>query len=323
MKKSLCFLLVIFLLLPCLLTGCGEATADEDTFTVVTTTFPVYDWVCQIVGDREDIQIILLLDNKEDMHTYQPTGSDLITLTTCDLLIHVGGIDDAWIEDALKSVATPPAVVNLMDVLGDGVKAVEHHHLDEDVDHDHHEPPTDIDTADEHVWLSLKNAAIFCRAIADSLIQLDPDGADRYNQNTDAYTASLRALDNDYRAVVDKAKRDTLLFADRFPFLYLVEDYGLHYYAAFAGCSADIGATAETATFLAEQIDRLSLPCVLVIKDSPVNIASGVIQNTVSRDQVILTLDAMQSVTTAEVEAGATYLGIMQKNLDVLTSALN
>lgn len=323
MKKHVCGLIIAALLLPCVLFGCADATADNEGLTIVTTTFSAYDWVRNIVGEQEGVDVILLPDNGEDMHTYQFTAKDIITLTSCDLLVYVGGVDDATIENALQNTKNPPAIVNLMETLGDGLLTSEETHADgSDADTDHEHAPSAIDEADEHVWLSLKNAAIFCRAITDKLVEIDPSHADNYAENAEDYMASIVALDADYQKAVDTAARRTLLFADRFPFRYLMEDYGLDYTAAFAGCSADTSASFDTVIRLAKQIDAQALPCVLVIKDSPVDISAGIIQNTVTKDQTVLTLDALQSVTATEA-SDATYLGIMKKNLDVITSALN
>ncbi len=331
MKKQICLLLIIALLLPCLLLGCDGIRIDDGVLTIVATTFASYDWVRHLVGDREDVETVLLLDHGVDMHSYQPTTDDIITLTSCDLLVHIGGVDDAWIHDALSNASTKPTVINLMEALGDGVKqeeikdGMEHGHEGDEscTDDAHDQAALTKANADEHIWLSLKNAVLFCQVIADRLTALDPDHADAYAQNLDTYTAALAALDAEYQSTVAQAARKTLLFADRFPFRYLADDYGLNYFAAFAGCSADTNASFDTVTFLAEQINALDLPSVLVIKDSPVHIAEGLIQNTRDKDQTILTLDAMQSVTTAQIRDGMTYLGVMQQNLHVLSSALN
>ena len=175
---------------------------------------------------------------------------------------------------------------------------------------------------DEHVWLSLKNAKILVEAISKSLQELDPDNKDSYSANSDAYVKKLSALDNDYKAAVDGAKNKTVLFGDRFPFRYLVDDYGLSYYAAFAGCSAESEASFETISFLAKKVDELKLPCVLTIEGTQHKIAETIIQNTSSKNQKILTMDSMQSTTSKDVENGTTYLSVMEKNLSVLKEAL-
>ncbi|MFR6054977.1 MAG: metal ABC transporter substrate-binding protein, partial [Waltera sp.] len=175
---------------------------------------------------------------------------------------------------------------------------------------------------DEHVWLSLKNASLFCDTIASSLADADPEHSQLYQQNAEAYEEKLAALDQEYQTSVEKSRSKTLLFADRFPFRYLIDDYNLTYYAAFAGCSAETDASFETITFLAGKLDELNLPAVLTIENSDQKVAKAVIENTNTKDQKILTLNSMQSVTTKDVEEGTTYLSIMENNLQILKEAL-
>ena len=188
--------------------------------------------------------------------------------------------------------------------------------LDELMGHDHGEEK------DEHVWLSLKNAKTLVGAIADALQELDPDNKDTYAANASAYIEELSALDGAYQSAVDGAARKTVLFGDRFPFRYLVDDYGLRYYAAFAGCSAETEASFETVSFLAKKVDELGLPCVLTIEGAQHRIAETIVQSTAGKNQKVLTMDSMQSTTAKDVANGATYLSVMERNLSVLKEAL-
>ena len=175
---------------------------------------------------------------------------------------------------------------------------------------------------DEHVWLSLKNAETLVGAISDALQELDPDNKDVYSSNADAYVEKLSALDHKYQKTVDAASTKTVLFGDRFPFRYMVDDYGLNYYAAFAGCSAETEASFKTVSFLAKKVDELNLPCVLTIEGTKHKIAETIVENTKEKNQKILTMDSMQSTTSEDVKNGTTYLSVMEKNLDVLKKAL-
>lgn len=338
MKKLLSvFLIIVFAL--GLLTACGTAPAMEASsapkLRIVTTIFPIYDWVMNALGDQtENAEVTMLLDSGVDLHSYQPTADDIVRISTCDLFVYVGGESDEWVVDALQEATNKNMlVINLMEVLGDSVKeeeiveGMEHdhdHEHEEDHDHDDHEESHEQEEAeyDEHVWLSLKNATVLCRAISDALGQIDSENAALYAANADAYIEKLNALDAKYRASVDAAAHHTLLFGDRFPFRYLADDYGLDYYAAFVGCSAETEASFETVIFLANKLDELGLPVVLQIESADGSIARTVVENTQSRDQQILTLDSMQSVTANDVAGGASYLSIMEKNLDVLKAAL-
>ena len=182
--------------------------------------------------------------------------------------------------------------------------------------HDHGEEK------DEHVWLSLKNAKTLVGAIADALQELDPGNKDTYAANASAYIEKLSALDGAYQSAVDSATRKTVLFGDRFPFRYLVDDYGLGYYAAFAGCSAESEASFETVSFLAKKVDELKMPCVLTIEGKNHKLAETIVQSTAGKNQKVLTMDSMQSTTAKDVANGATYLSVMERNLSVLKEAL-
>ena len=299
--------------------GSQAQPAAEEKIRIVTTIFPEYDWVREILGDKADsAEITMLLDNGVDLHSYQPTADDLIKLSDCDLFVYVGGESDEWVEDALKSAANRDRkVIHLLEVLGDSVKEEETVEGMQEEEEDQEEKEYD-----EHVWLSLKNAKTLVDAISAALQELDPDNKDTYATNAAAYIEKLSALDGEYQAAVDAATYKTLLFGDRFPFRYLVDDYGLSYYAAFAGCSAESEASFETVSFLARKVEELKLPCVLTIEGKNHKIAETIVQNTAGKNQKILTMDSMQSTTSQDVARGRTYLSLMAKNLDVLKEAL-
>lgn len=330
----------------------------EDPIQVVTTIFPEYDWVMNIIGENaENVQVTMLLDNGVDLHSYQPTADDIIKISNCDLFVYVGGESDAWVEDALKEAVNKDMVVlNLLQILGEKVKTEEivegmehdheHEHEDEE-DHDHegeeeHEGEEDHDhegeeehedeeehdhehdeEPDEHVWLSLKNTQELCDAIAAALSQIDSGNAEQYQANVDAYKDQLAALDAEYEALVSEAASHTLLFGDRFPFRYLTDDYGLEYYAAFSGCSAETEASFETIIFLSGKVDELGLSSIMTIDGSDQKLAETIKNSTASKDQEILALNSMQSTTAKNIKEGTTYLSVMTSNLDVLKEALN
>lgn len=303
----------------------SENTSSANKLSIVTTIFPEYDWTREILGENADnAELTMLLDNGVDLHSYQPTADDIVKISDCDLFIYVGGESDGWVDDALKNVANKDMkVINLLDVLGDNVKNEEAVEGMQEEEEEHENDEEHEEEKDEHVWLSLKNAEVLCNVIADTLEEIDPDNKDAYAANASAYIAGLSALDKEFGDVVNNAARETVLFGDRFSFRYMVDDYGLTYYAAFAGCSAETEASFETVSFLAKKTDELGLPCILTIEGAKHNIAETIVQNTGSKDQKILTMDSMQATTSEDVKNGVTYLTIMDKNLSVLKEALN
>ena len=344
MKKYLS-VLILAIFMTSIFSGCGnhEQTAetggiDNEKPTIVTTIFPEYDWVRNVVGESSDtFDIKMLLGNGVDLHSYQPTAEDMATISKCDMFVYVGGESNRWVTDALKEATNPDMIViDLLDVLGDRIKEEELvEGMQEEAEHEHPETAADIVAAltesreedegpeiDVHVWLSLKNAELCVSAIEEAVSTLDPDGSETYEANAQSYIEKLDALDRQYSNAVSAAATKTILFGDRFPFRYLVDDYGIEYYAAFAGCSAETEASFETIIFLAEKVNELDLHCVFTIENSDQKIAKTIVQNTKSRDQKILTLDSMQSVTSEQIENGENYLSIMESNLKVLTEAL-
>ena len=303
----------------------GGASGEEKSLRVVATIFPVYDWARQVVGDLPGVELVWLQDTGVDLHSYQPSAADLLNLSSCDLFLYVGGESDSWVAGALEEAMNPDLqALNLLEALGDkarpetlteGMQAEEDH---DGHDHDHEEE----ETADEHIWLSLRNASLLTGALADALGRLDPDNADAYAANAAAYQAQLAGLDAEYQAAVEGASASALLFGDRFPFRYLADDYGLEVYAAFPGCSAETEASFETVAFLADKVDQLGLPAVLTIEGSDQRVAQTIIQNTAAKNAALLRLDSMQGTTARDAADGASYLSIMESNLAVLKTAL-
>ena len=341
------------------LTGCGAGNGSVNTpastaaaadtadpaggepFSVVCTIFPAYDWTREILGSHADeAQVTYLLDNGVDLHSYQPTMDDMMKISDCDLFIYVGGESDEWVEDALEDAQNRDMrVISLLDVLGDSAKVEElkegmqeddhdeddHDHDDDhdedEHDHDDHEHDHDEEEYDEHVWLSLRNARIFCAEIERNMEAIDPANADDYRANLEGYTARLDELDSSFKAVVDGSSARTLIFGDRFPFRYFVDDYGLDYYAAFIGCSAETEASFETITFLADKVKELDCKTIFILESSDSGIADTII-STSGRSVEIAELNSLQSVSREDIAGGATYISLMQGNCDVLAGAL-
>ena len=319
MKKIIVLLLGALMVLS-VLSGCDKKNDNDNKLKVVTTTFPIYDWVKEILKD-EDVDVSLLQDNGVDLHSYEPTVDDIAKINNADVFMYVGGESDEWVEDALKNLDKNVKVINLMEVLGEDVKNEEIVEGMEDEHESGHEHGLESDghESDKHIWLSLRNAKKCVEAIKDVLCELDPTNMDRYKKNAEEYIEKLELLDQKYMEVVSNSKNNTLVFGDRFPFRYLVDDYNLNYYAAFVGCSTESEASFNTITFLAKKLDELGLTSILTIEGNNHKIAETIIKNTVNKNQEILTLNSMQG----GILEGDTYLLIMENNLEVLKKALN
>lgn len=327
---------------------------NSNKISIVCTTFPQYDWVKNILGEEaEHFNVTLLLDNGVDMHSYQPAVKDIATAGSSDLFIYVGGESDTWVEDALKEAKNKDLkAINLMETLDNFVKEEEvvegmqeerkflgHSHeksskeKQEQTQKESHENSQEINGQkeaadeepeyDEHIWLSIRNAEIMVKNIEKAIEQLDSDNAKVYQNNAENYIKKLDTLDKQYANTIQNAKYKAILFGDRFPFRYMVDDYDLKYYAAFAGCSAETMAGFETVTFLAKKADELQLPVILTIENSDGRIAEAVKSNTTKKNQKILAMNSLQSVTKEQLADGITYLQVMQENLSVLSEALN
>ncbi len=337
MKKTISIFLIIALMTGCYMTGSFDVRAEaaEDSgFQIITTIFPVYDWVMNVLGENPaKADVIMLLDSGVDLHSFQPTAEDILNISNCDVFVYVGGESDDWVEDALKEATNKDMIVlNLLEMLGDAAREEEtvegmqesahdhdhEHEHEEEHDHDHEE---EIEY-DEHIWLSLRNAEMLSSKIAISLGKADTENAALYQSNAEVYAEKLALLDNAYNTTVADASAKTLLFGDRFPFRYLVDDYGLTYYAAFSGCSAETEASFETIIFLANKLDELSLPAVMTIEGANHRIAETIVQTAQKKDVQILAMDSMQMTTKKDVSEGVTYLSVMEKNLEVLEEAL-
>lgn len=301
---------------------------------VINTLYPSHDFVKEIGG--EAVCSKLLLKPGQEAHTYEPSPRDIREIAASDLLVYNGGDNSEWVESLLKSLGkkAPKAVAmtDMVPVVEETL--VEGMEDDDDHDHDHDhaggEKAHDHDAADkdddddkeidEHVWLSPKNAVLIVEGLTRELSELDPKRAPEFKARSEAYIAKLEALDREYKAVIDSSKMKTLVFGDRFPFRYLTDAYGLKYYAAFPGCSAQVQASAKTLAFLTDKARDLKTPVVLEIERS-----NGRIAHTVAKPcgAQVMTLHSIHNLSPEEIRNGETYLSLMKKNLEVLKRALN
>ncbi len=292
--------------------------------SIVCTTFPEYDWIVNILGPSSSVFTVTRLQNNgTDLHSYQPSVKDIAKVSKADLFVYVGGESDKWIDKVVKEAVNKNQItVNMMTALGDKVREEElvEGMQGEEEQEDEGEEETEYD---EHVWLSIENAIALSNILCEKLCVIDRANEYLYKNNLALYTKKLSALNSEYIEVCKASKKDTVLFGDRYPFRYLTDDYGIKYYAAFVGCSAESEASFETIAFLAGKVDSLDLNTVLTIEKSNKKIAQTIVKNTKKKDVQILEMDSLQSVTEKEIKEGRTYYSAMKKNLEVLKKALN
>lgn len=306
--------------------GCGKTAKvqkSDGKISIVTTIFPYYDFVRELAGDKADVR--LLLSPGSDPHSYEPSPSDIVAIENCDIFIYNGGESDEWVDGVLSSIENKNVkVMKMMEYvplrheqsMDHTHKHNEHENMSEhDEGHDHEEG----EEYDEHIWTSIRNAERMSASIADELISVDSKNSDYYNERKTDYISKLDALDKDFSEVVKNKKRDTLVFGDRFPFLYFVSDYNLGYECAFPGCSHDTEPSTAVVSHLIDFTREHDIPVVFYLE-----LSSGKIAQIISEDSSAKTMQfsSCHNVTKEDFENGATYISVMEQNLKALKEAL-
>ncbi len=322
MKQKTLFRILSILAVLTMLTACAPEAAPDDAsdgISIVSTIFPSYDFARQITAGT-DATVLMLLQPGEEVHSFDPTSQDIIRIQNADLFLFVGGENDAWIESVLSGLDNSVKTFRMMDYvtlyeeeLVAGMQPGEEHGDETGGAAEEHE-------WDEHVWTAPVNAIAIVKAMAAELIAIDPANADAYQTNTDAYVAQLEALDQSFQDVVNAASSRTVVFADRFPARYFTEEFDLSYYAAFPGCSAETEPSAATIAALIDHVKAENIPVVFYIELSNQQMADTVCEATGAQKMLFHTA---HNVTKAEFDTGATYLTLMQGNLESLKAALS
>ncbi|MGN0981501.1 MAG: metal ABC transporter substrate-binding protein [Candidatus Limivicinus sp.] len=319
MKKILASVLCLCLLPLCgCKGGCYESSGEG--LDIVTTVFPAFDFAREIAGDKA--RVCLLVPPGSESHSFEPTAQDILRIQNCDLLICNGGESEVWMEEILEGMeAEVPRLVMLdcVQALEEEVKAgmqiARHDHgEDEHEGHNHEEAEYD-----EHVWTSPKNAALISRAIGDALCGIDPANSAYYAGRTESYCEKLFALDAGFRALAESSGHPAMIFADRFPARYFVEEYGLDYYAAFPGCAEEAEPSARTVAFLIDKVRQEQVPAVFYIEFSNQKMADVICEDTGCQKRLF---HCCHNVTRQQLDEGISYLGLMEQNLNTLREAL-
>lgn len=311
MKKIFSMILAFLLLCSSSLfiTGCDSTDSDYDLengkIKIVSTIFPYYDFARNIAGDKADVKMLLSPGNEP--HSYDPSPSDIVSIENCDIFIYNGGESDEWVEGVLESLQNNDIkilkMMDYVDVLNE-----------QEIDH------TISDEYDEHIWTSLRNAQKLSTVISDTLKQIDADNSGYYSNNELLYKSMLENVDNQIQSIVDNASENTVVFGDRFPFLYFVNDYGLDFECAFPGCSSETEPSISTVKRLIDFVRDNEIPAVFYLEFS-----NGKTAELISEDTGAKTLEFSSShnVTKEQFNNGESYISLMQQNAKNLEEALS
>ncbi len=311
MKKVFILLLV---LCTCFVVGCGKEK-NSTKYKIISTLFPGYDFTRAVIKDVDDISVDLLLKPGSETHDFEPTPQDIIDIQESDLFIYIGGESDEWIDDVLKDIDTSKTkILKLMDVVD-----LYEEELSEGMEIEEEDEGEEVEY-DEHIWTSPKNAIKMINKIKEEIINIDNDNKENYEKNASNYIDELTNIDNQFREIVNNASRKELVFGDRFPLRYFVEEYGLTYHAAFPGCSEQTEASAKTITYLINYVIQNKIPVVFHIELSNGKIAETIANETGAK---VLEFNAVHNISKKDFDDGLTYADYMKKNIEVLKEALN
>ena len=292
-------------------TACGQPNnlLDDDKPTIVCTGFAQYDWIKNILGEKvKDWNLIRINDKGTDMHSYQPSAEDMILISQCDLLVYTGGNSEHWIEEFVTAPGYEATVYALLNEENGILIEEDHHH-----EHDGHNHETE--EFDEHIWLSPKRAVEFCMEITDLISSIDKSNSDVYEENSSAYIEKLKTLDEAYSDALGGKKENTVIFADRFPFRYMAQDYNFTWHAAFPGCSAETEASFETITHLSEELKESGVSRLFITETGKRDLADSIIAGSGISNIDVVAVNSMQSIGKDE---RSTYIEIMEENLEKL-----
>ena len=321
MKKilNICIVLVVLCVFVVTFSGCTNNKEEEnlsgEKLSIITTIFPQYDFARAIGGDKVDVK--MLLSPGVESHGFEPTLQDISNIGKSDLFIYVGGEGDEWVGDVLETVNSDKLkTISLVDTVEtveeELVEGMEEHEEEEE----EHEEEGEID---EHVWTSPRNAIKIVNKICETLSEIDSENAEYYKNNADNYIKELEQIDSDLIEIVQNARIKTLVFAERFPFRYLAEHYGLKYYAAFPGCSSNSEPSLATINLLVEKVKEENVSKVFYIEFSNGAVADTICQMTGATKAE---LHSCHNVSKEDFNNGVTYIDLMKRNVETLREAL-
>lgn len=313
--KKIIKLFVVLVIVIGVVCGCKKVD-KQDKLSIVTTNFASYDFVRAIVKDNKNVEVKMLLKPGSDMHSYEPTPKDIISIEESDLFVYNGGESEEWVDDILGDIDTKNTkIVKMMDLVN-----LSEEEVIEGMESEEEEEESDEKEYDEHVWSSPANAIKIIRSLEGDIIKMDVTSSKLYEDSASEYISKLEEIDKNIKEVVSNSKRKTIVFGDRFPLRYFVDEYGLKYYAAFPGCSEQTEASSKTISYLIEKVKKEKIPVVFHIE-----LSSDKISKTISKETgaKVKEFNAVHNISKDDFNDGVTYVDLMNKNIKVLKEALN
>ncbi len=289
--------------------------AKSDKIQIVTTIFPPYDFAKQIGGDL--VEVTMLLPPGSESHSYEPSSQDIIAIQNCDLFIYGGGESDTWVDGIIDSFDKPINTIKMMDCV-----AVVEEEIVDGMEAEQGEADSDDSEEveyDEHVWTSPRNSILIAEKIGNALLEIDAGHKEDYQSNMDAYVNSLEVLDQSFATFFAQVENKMMIFGDRFPLRYFVEEYGINYYAAFPGCSNETEPSAATIAFLIDKVKAENINTVFYIEFSNHKVADSIAEATGAKTALFHTC---HNVSQEDMDQGATYLSLMEQNLKTLKEVM-
>ncbi|MEG1594545.1 MAG: metal ABC transporter substrate-binding protein [Oscillibacter sp.] len=309
MKKLFALLLPLLLL-----TACGQAPAEPaHGIRVVATDFPAYDFARAVCGDLAEVS--LLLPPGAESHSYEPTPADIIAVQDCDLFLYLGGESDAWVDTILKSMEPKGRQLRMVDC----VTLLEEQSVEGMQGHEEAHHAGAVREMDEHVWTDPANALAITETIGEAMEDIDPANAQAYAANTAAYGGKIAAVDQAFQDFFAGVERPLMLFGDRFPLRYFAEAYDVEYYAAFPGCSTQTEPSAATIAFLTDKAKAEKVSTIYYIEFSNHLVADSIAESTGAQTALF---HSCHNVSQAELDAGVTYVSLMEQNLETLRQTM-
>lgn len=284
-----------------------EESNDSSKIEVVATLFPQYDFVKQVGKDK--VEVSLLLPPGTETHTYDPSPKDIININKSKLFVYTGEYMEPWAESIASSIDKS---VKVLDV-SSGIEYIkEEHNHEEEHEHEHEYDP--------HIWLDISNAKIMVDNILKALIEIDSENAEYYTKNATEYKEKLDELDMKFENVISSGKRNIICFGDKFAYMYFIQRYNLEYITAYDSCSSSSEPSVARVLEIEERIQKENIPVIFYE-----SLSEGTVAKSIARDMNIQALEfsSVHTVSLEDVQNGATYISVMEKNLDSLSKALN